>query len=148
LKNNKVNNVFNVKMNRSKLVSTRRSTVLSLPSWVRIPCTHTHSLVVDDGIMMKDRVGHINIPGNTKWGGRLNTVDLLIKVACFVKNVNNIFNIKRSWLKQVCSRRSTVLILSRLVRFPWTCHSNGAAHFLNYHLSKRAELKSYTNFKH
>ncbi len=24
-------------------------------------------------------------PGNTNWGGRLSTVDLLIKVACFVK---------------------------------------------------------------
>jgi hypothetical protein len=33
--------------------------------------------------------------GNTKGGG-LSTVDLLIKVACFVKDVNNIFNIKRS----------------------------------------------------
>ncbi len=29
-------------------------------------------------------------------GGRLSTVDLLIKVACIIKNVNNIFNIKRS----------------------------------------------------
>jgi hypothetical protein len=28
--------------------------------------------------------------------GRLSMVDLLIKAACFVKNVNNIFNIKRS----------------------------------------------------
>jgi len=35
-------------------------------------------------------------PGNTNWGGRLSTVDLLIKVACFVKKVNNIFNVKRS----------------------------------------------------
>jgi hypothetical protein len=32
--------------------------------------------------------------GNTIIGGRLSTVDLLIKVACFVKNVNNVFNIK------------------------------------------------------
>jgi hypothetical protein len=31
--------------------------------------------------------------GNTNWGGRLSTVDLLVKVVCFVKNVNNIFNI-------------------------------------------------------
>jgi hypothetical protein len=29
-------------------------------------------------------------------GGRLSTVDLLIKVACFVKEVNKIFNLKRS----------------------------------------------------
>ncbi len=34
--------------------------------------------------------------GNTIIGGRLSTVDLLIKVACFVKNVNNIFNIKEA----------------------------------------------------
>jgi hypothetical protein len=35
-------------------------------------------------------------PGNANWGGRLSTVDLLIKVACFVKEVNNIFDIKRA----------------------------------------------------
>ncbi len=35
-------------------------------------------------------------PGNTNGGGRLSTADLLIKVACFVKNENNIFNIKMS----------------------------------------------------
>ncbi len=34
-------------------------------------------------------------PGNTNWGGGLSPVDLLIKVACFVKNVNNIFNVKK-----------------------------------------------------
>ncbi len=32
--------------------------------------------------------------GNTNWGGGLSTVDLLIKVACFVKKVNNIFKEK------------------------------------------------------
>ncbi len=31
-------------------------------------------------------------------GGRLSTIDLLIKVPCFVKEVNNIFNIKKCWL--------------------------------------------------
>jgi hypothetical protein len=41
-------------------------------------------------------------------GKRLSTVDLLIKVACFEANVNNIFNIKRSLSKQVSTRRSTV----------------------------------------
>ncbi len=30
-----------------------------------------------------------------KLRGRLCTVDLLIKVACFVKKVNNIFNVKK-----------------------------------------------------
>jgi hypothetical protein len=49
--------------------------------------------------------------GNTNWGERLSTVDLLIKVTCFVKNVNNIFNIKRSRSIQVSTSRSTVLSL-------------------------------------
>jgi hypothetical protein len=35
-------------------------------------------------------------PGSTNLGGRLSTVDLLIKLACFVKNVNKIFNLKMS----------------------------------------------------
>jgi hypothetical protein len=34
--------------------------------------------------------------GNTNRGVRLSTVELLIKVACFVKQENNIFNIKTS----------------------------------------------------
>jgi len=34
--------------------------------------------------------------GNTNEGGRLSTVDLLIKVAHFVTKVNNIFHIKTS----------------------------------------------------
>ena len=34
------------------------------------------------------------LPGNTNPGGRLSTVDLLIKVPCFVNKVNNIFNAK------------------------------------------------------
>ncbi len=33
--------------------------------------------------------------GNTNLRGRLSTVDLLIRINCFVKKVNNIFNIKR-----------------------------------------------------
>ncbi len=33
-------------------------------------------------------------PGSANWGGRLSTVDLLIKAACFVKKVNNIFKEK------------------------------------------------------
>ena len=49
--------------------------------------------------------------GNTNWGGRLSTVDLLIKVGCFAKKVNNIFIINRSWSKLVSTRWSTVLIL-------------------------------------
>ncbi len=35
-------------------------------------------------------------PLNTNRGGRLSTVELLIKVACFVKKENNIFSMKMS----------------------------------------------------
>ncbi len=41
--------------------------------------------------------------GNTNWGGKLSTIDLLIKVDCFVKKENIIFNIKQAdlnWLVQ------------------------------------------------
>jgi hypothetical protein len=31
------------------------------------------------------------LAGSTIWEGRLSTVDLLVKVACFAKKVNNIF---------------------------------------------------------
>jgi len=41
------------------------------------------------------------VPGNTKWGGRLSTVGLLIKVACCIKKANIIFDIKKSWSKVV-----------------------------------------------
>ena len=44
--------------------------------------------------------------------GGLSSVDLLIKVACFVKKENIIFNLKMSRSKLVCTRRSTVLSLS------------------------------------
>ncbi len=55
---------------------------------------------------------------NTKWGGRLSTVDLLIKVARLVKKVNNIFCIKRCLSKLVSARRLTVLSLSPQLLFP------------------------------
>jgi hypothetical protein len=51
----------------------------------------------------------MNAAGNTNLGGRLSTIYLFIKVACFVKKVNNIFTIKRTWNKLVGTRRSTVL---------------------------------------
>ncbi len=38
----------------------------------------------------------LELLGNTNWMGRLSTVDLLTKVACYVINVYNIFSIKRS----------------------------------------------------
>jgi hypothetical protein len=43
--------------------------------------------------------------------GRLSTVDLLIRVGCFVQEVSNIFSMKSSFFKRVSTRRSTVLIL-------------------------------------
>jgi hypothetical protein len=44
-------------------------------------------------------------------GGRLSTVDLLGKVTGFEQEVNNNTNIKRSYIKLVSTRRSTVLRL-------------------------------------
>jgi len=49
--------------------------------------------------------------GNTKCGGRLSTVDLLIKAACFSVRVNKIINTKWNWSKLVNTRRSTALSL-------------------------------------
>jgi hypothetical protein len=51
-------------------------------------------------------------PGNTNRGGRLSTVDLLIKLVRFVIKANNIFILKMGWSKKVSTRRSTVLSLS------------------------------------
>ncbi len=50
--------------------------------------------------------------------GRTSTVDLRIKVACFVKKFINIFNLKMSWYKLVCTRRSIVLSLPLQWGFP------------------------------
>jgi hypothetical protein len=50
-------------------------------------------------------------PGNTNWSGRLSPVHLLIKVACFVIRVKDIFNLKSSWPRLVSTRRSIVLNL-------------------------------------
>jgi hypothetical protein len=44
-------------------------------------------------------------------GRRLSAVDLLINIACFVKEVNNIFNTKRGRSKLVSTMRLTVLSL-------------------------------------
>ncbi len=46
---------------------------------------------------------------NTNRRGRLSTVDLLIKVACFVTKAVYIFDIKTSRSKLVSIRKSTVL---------------------------------------
>jgi hypothetical protein len=47
----------------------------------------------------KDAVGQLilktkDVAGNTNYRGRLSTVYLLVKVACFVTKIKNIFNIK------------------------------------------------------
>ncbi len=51
-------------------------------------------------------------PRNTNGGGRLSTVDLLLKVTCFAKEVNNIFNAEKRLSELFSTRRSTVLRLS------------------------------------
>ncbi len=48
---------------------------------------------------------------NTNWRVRLSTVDLLIKVACFCKKIENISIVKSSWSKLISVRRSNVLNL-------------------------------------
>jgi hypothetical protein len=60
----------------------------------------------------------VRLIGNTNWRGRLRTIGLLIKVACFVKKVNYIFNIKMNWSQLVSTRRSTVLSCSIQYVFP------------------------------
>ncbi len=64
--------------------------------------------------------------GNTNWGGRLSKVDLLIKVKCLVKYINNIFKTKRIRSKLVSTRRSTVLSLPLKSDFPdlWVAVQN------------------------
>jgi hypothetical protein len=54
----------------------------------------------------------------------LSTVDLLIKVAGFVKNVNNSFKIERSVSRQVSTMRSTVLSLPPQLAFPGVSVTN------------------------
>jgi hypothetical protein len=47
----------------------------------------------------------------TEGEGGLSTVDLLVKVACFVKKVKDIFSTKLRCSKLISARRSTVLSL-------------------------------------
>jgi hypothetical protein len=62
--------------------------------------------------------GVIAKAGNTNWGGRFSTIDLLIKVSRFVSMVNNIFHVKRNWSKLASTRRSSVLSLPLQLEFP------------------------------
>jgi hypothetical protein len=59
----------------------------------------------------------------TGGGGRLSAVDLLIKVARFVKKINNFCNIKSNWSKLVSRRRLTERSLPLPQGFPelWVC---------------------------
>ncbi len=83
-------------------------------------------------------------PGNTNWRGGLTTVELPIKVPCFVKKANNVCIMKRSWSKLFSSRRSAVQSLplnkdspSLPVKFFWFIFTkidfftaiNGTIHF-------------------
>ncbi len=58
--------------------------------------------------------------GNTNQRGRLSKIDLLNKIACFVKSQIVFFNIKSSWSKLVSIGRSTVLSLPPSVRVHWS----------------------------
>jgi hypothetical protein len=40
------------------------------------------------------RKHRLTTPGNTNWRGRISTIDLLIRVTCFVTKMNNIYNTK------------------------------------------------------
>ncbi len=57
--------------------------------------------------------------------GKLRKVDLLIKLDCFIKKLNKIFNYKRSQYKLVSTRRSTVLNLPLQQDFPGFIHQLG-----------------------
>ncbi len=56
--------------------------------------------------------------GKTKWRGKFNTVNLLIKVPCFVTKVNNVSIVKSIRSKLVSTRRSIVLSLPLRQGFP------------------------------
>jgi hypothetical protein len=55
-------------------------------------------------------------PGNSNYKG-MRTVDLLVKVTCFVQKAHNIFNIKGSLSRLFSTRRSTVPSVSLLQGF-------------------------------
>ncbi len=68
-------------------------------------------------LFLRDKLERLSCfvpPGNSYWRGRLSAVDLLIKITCFAKHINNMFIIKRSWSKLVNTRRSTVVLIHPL----------------------------------
>jgi len=58
------------------------------------------------------------LPGNANLGGRLLIIDLVIKIACCVKRISNIFTIKRNWSELVSTKRSRVPSLPLQHDFP------------------------------
>jgi hypothetical protein len=71
---------------------------------------HVRSFSLDRRRMRKgEKEGKVKA-GNTNRGGRLSTVDLLNRVAYFVKKEHNINNIKTRCSKLVSTRRSAVVI--------------------------------------
>ncbi len=81
-------------------------------------------------------------PWNTDWTGRLSTVNLLIKVACFVKMMINIFDIKMSLSKLVCTRRTAFPFSKGYLVWPKTeshysqCSKIWCAIFIAWYLTK------------
>jgi hypothetical protein len=111
----------------------RRSTVPSLPLQIVFPgqgiqksnCVNqkhnniqnTYAVTLKTYVYIYDIDNRLQ-QGILTEGGRLSTVDLLIKIGCFVKRYINIFNIKRSWSKLASTRRSIVLSLPLQWDFP------------------------------
>jgi hypothetical protein len=56
-------------------------------------------------------------PGNSYWRGKFNTIELLVKIACFVKKDIQCFSRKRSRSELVSTRRSIVLVFPLQNRF-------------------------------
>ncbi len=56
--------------------------------------------------------------GNPYWRERLSTLDLLVKITCFVKRLIYIFSIKSSWSELVNTKEVNCINPSRSVRIP------------------------------
>ncbi len=57
----------------------------------------TRNLKMAEAVYYDGRSLYFSLARKTNWSGRLSTVDLHIKVACFVKYKNKINNLKGSW---------------------------------------------------
>jgi hypothetical protein len=86
--------------------SDRQKFIVPTPkfNWNRLKLKMCSSMLVNSSSLSgKSR------EGNTNWSG--STIDLLIKLACFVRKIIYIFSVKMSRSKLVCTRRSIVLSL-------------------------------------